>query len=113
MQDPEHKGHRIYDIHDVESIIRAITADASNRMFNSIQVSEGKQNANTAQVERDLHNSIMLKHRYILPFRNVKELVEFVKDYKPQNENQECVKAMILRKLPESENNNTEISSNS
>ena len=113
MQDPQHKGAGFYDINDVDSIIRAITKDAEMRLFNSIQVREGKQDA-TAQVERDLHVCIMSKHRYgRRAFRHVKELVQFVMDYKPQDESQECMKSIMLSRLPDLKDASTTISSNS
>ena len=113
MRDPKYKGPGFYDINDVESIIRAITDDAGMRLFNSIQVREGKQDA-TAQIERDLHVCIMAKHRYSKhPFRSVKELVKFVMDYKPQDESQECMKSIILNRIPELKDANEAISSNS
>jgi len=113
MKDPQHKGVGFYDINDVESIIRAITKDAEMRLFNSIQVREGKQDA-TAQVERDLHVCIMAKHRYgRRPFLNVRELVQFVMDYKPQDESQECMKDIMLSRLPDLKDASTVISSNS
>lgn len=113
MRDPQHKGHGFYDINDVESIIRAITDDAGMRLFNSIQVREGKQDA-TAQVERDLHVCIMAKHKYgRRAFRNVKELVQFVIDYKPQDESQECMQSIMLNRLPSLEDASEAISSNS
>jgi len=113
MKDPQHKGVGFYNINDVDSIIRAITKDAEMRLFNSIQVREGKQDA-MAQVERDLHVCIMAKHRYgRRAFRNVKELVQFVMDYKPQDESQECMKDIMLSRLPDLKDASTVISSNS
>lgn len=99
MQDPQHKGVGFYDVNDVDSIVRAIKNDAGMRLFNSIQVREGKQ-PNTTQVERDLHNKIMMQHYYIAEFKSVKELWDFVVDYKPENDSQECIKDIMMARIP-------------
>lgn len=103
MKDPQHTGNGFYDINDVESCVRAIREDASMRLFNSIQVRAGKQDA-TAQVERDLHTAILMRHMYIRPFQNVKGLVQFILDYKPKNDSQECMKSIMLNRLPDLQN---------
>lgn len=100
MRDPQHTGKGFFDPADVESVVRAIRDDAGKRLFNSIQVREGKQDA-TAQVERDLHNAIMMKHMYCVPFQSVGELVRFITDYKPKDSAQETMRSIMLNQLPD------------
>ena len=100
MKDPKHKGNGFYDINDVNSIIRAIQNDHGMRLFNSIQVREGKQSSN-AQVERDLHEGILMQHMYFTPFADVQELVEFVYDYQPKNSAQETVQSIMKNRIPD------------
>lgn len=98
MQDPEHQGRGFYDPQDVESVIRAIRRDHGERLFNADQVAQGKLPA-TAQVERDLHRRILLKHDHGQPFADVAELHAFIRAYTPEDDAQETMQQLMLSRL--------------